>query len=88
MLLSKSDLGSRRAGNDSNIKGSISCYDCKWDDFILQRKQHFVSVIGTCLFKFNISKGSLVVLSVGKLFEENGHSCEWCPGQPSYLLQG
>ena len=29
-------------------------------------------------------KESPAVLSLGKLWEENGHSCQWHPGRPTY----
>ena len=51
------------------------------------KKQQFVSVIWTCLFKFNFLKESRAVLSLGKVCEENGYSYEWHPGQPSYLIK-
>ena len=53
---------------------------CLQMELLIRLKKHqYMSVIRTCVFKFNYWKYHRC--------EENGYSYEWHPGQPSYLIK-
>ena len=87
-IMSNKCFDSRRTGNDSTRRRIHQFLSLQMEILIRLKKQHYVSVMWTCLLKFNYLKESRVVLSLGKYVRgKTVTSYEWHPGQPSYLVK-